>query len=273
MRCRKPAVLRYMKGHYFILLFFCVIVYSSCEKVVDIDLKNAVSKVVIEGAVSNLTDTQRVLISRTVPFYDSNTFPGVSGAVVTITDEIGTVYTLRERSPGVYSARRFRGVPGRVYRLKVISEGVEYAASSAMPRQVMIDSLGLSLTTFFQNEERGIQVLYSDPPDVKNQFRFLLTVNGIKSKSAFAYNDDFNNGRIVSRELLDFDLDIKSGDIVEVEMQCIDAAMYRYWSGLDQNESRGGASTTPANPVSNISNGALGYFSAHTQQKETMVIP
>jgi hypothetical protein len=51
---------------------------------------------------------------------------------------------------------------------------------------------------------------------------------------------------------------------VKVEMQCIDLGTYTYLSTF--NEASGNTNVTPYNPVSNISNNALGYFSAHTSR-------
>jgi hypothetical protein len=142
-----------------------------------------------------------------------------------------------------------------------------------MPNQVNLDSLGVSVNRFFGEERRSINVFLNDPPLTKNYYRFLLAVNGKPSENIFVFDDYFNDGKTVIRELLDFDLAPQPGDRIDVQMQCIDAFMFKYWQGIDQNESRGGATTTPANPVSNISNGALGYFSAHTKQEESVFIP
>lgn len=60
---------------------------------------------------------------------------------------------------------------------------------------------------------------------------------------------------------------IKAGDIITVEMQTIGKDVYDYFFSLDQTLSQSVA--TPANPVSNISGDALGYFSAHNVQTET----
>lgn len=261
------------KLYRFLSLVFAGITFISCEKVIDVNLNNASSVIVIEGFVTNRADSQYVQIHRTVNFDEPNTFPVVEGAVVTITDNNGRVVTLRERRPGFYMARNFVGRSGNTYNLKVIADGQEYTAKSTMPEQVSIDSMGISVTTFFGEERKSIQLLYDDPADVKNYYRFKLKINGIASENIFAFDDNFNDGRTVNRELFDFDLEAKSGDSAVIEMQCIDAAVLRYWQGLDQNQNRGGASTTPANPVSNISNGALGYFSAHTTQNEEIVIP
>lgn len=256
-----------------LLLMVIAIIFASCEKVIDVNLKNASSVIVIEGSVTNNIDSQYVQIGRSVNFNQSNEFPDVTGAVVTITDNTGRVVTLRERRPGFYMARNFTGNPGNTYSLKVLADGKEYTAKSTMPSQVNLDSIGVSVTTFFDEERKSIQLIYNDPADVKNYYRFKLKVNGISSDNIFPFDDSFTDGRSVNRELFDFDLDAKSGDVAEIEMHCIDAVVFRYWQGVDQNQSRGGAATTPANPVSNISNGALGYFSAHTVQHEEIVVP
>lgn len=245
----------------------------SCEKVIDLDLNKADAKLVIEANITNSTEVQFVKISRSVPFDQSNKFPPVSGAVVHFADERGRVFHLEEKEPGLYVANRFTGRPGITYYLRVLVDDKEYTASSKMPDQVYIDSLGITMNTLFDEEQKIVQAIYSDPPEVKNYYRFLLKINGFPTKSYFVFDDNFTDGRSVVRDLFDFDLEPQSGDEATIEMQCIDPVIFRYWLGLSQNESRGGASTIPANPVSNISNGALGYFSAHTSQLETLDIP
>lgn len=250
-------------------------VLTSCEKVIDIDLKDAEPVIVIEGRIvsSNSPITQVVKINRSVPFGEVNSFPAVSGAQVTVKDNTtNNSFVFTESKPGEYT-RTFTGRPGRTYTLSVLVNGKAYSAVSTMPDPVEIDSVGVSVNSFFGDEERSVIIQFTDPAPTKNYYRFLLTVNGARSKSIFTYDDKFSNGRVISNELFDFDLDIKPGDKAEIDMQCIDAKVFRYFEGLDQNESRGGASTTPANPVSNISNGALGYFSAQTSDIEKVEIP
>ena len=258
-----------------IFFFFGVLILSasSCEKVISVDLEDNDSLLVIEGVINNRTDTQFVRISSSVKVGDASVFPGVRGATVTVTDDHGGFYNFRERAPGIYSARRFRGMERYTYALKVVYNGKEYTAQSKMPSQVTIDSIGFLKTTFFGNERLSLQILYQDPPEIRNYYRFTMDINKIKSKSIFVTSDDFTDGKPVKRELVDPDIDLMTGDSVRVEMQSISLPIYKFWQGLDQNESRGGASVTPGNPISNISNGALGYFSTHTSQIKYTFVP
>lgn len=243
----------------------------SCQKVIQIDVNNAGPVLVIEGNVTNQNSTQTVKISKSVAITDASNFPPLSGATVTITCD-GIVYPLLEQSPGTYTTYGLPGQSAKTYQLNVVTDGKTYTSTSTMPGQVNLDSLNLNVTTIVSKNFQSAVVYYHDPAAITNYYRFILTVNGVQSKNYFVYNDELTNGREVNNDLRDNDLNLVNGDVVNVEMQCIDENIYQYFNGLDQNLNRGGASTTPANPVSNISNGALGYFSAHTVQNKQFVV-
>jgi len=99
----------------------------ACKKVVQVDLNNAAPQIVIEGEVTNRTETYQVRITKTVDFSADNTYPPITGATVTITDSTtGHGADLTETSPGVYTTNVFTGVPRHIYNLLVIAEGKEY---------------------------------------------------------------------------------------------------------------------------------------------------
>ncbi len=116
--------------------------------------------------------------------------------------------------------------------------------------------------------------VFFDPADVQNNYLFFLYVNGKKDKGfGNVFNDNFINGVRNQRPIIGGqDFKVTSKDVITVEMQCIDKSAYDYFYSLDQITGNGN-SATPANPVSNITGGALGYFSAHTVRKATAVIP
>ena len=53
----------------------------------------------------------------------------------------------------------------------------------------------------------------------------------------------------------------------------IDKANYTYFYSLANTTNGGPFSATPANPVSNIDNGGLGYFGAYLKDTISIVIP
>jgi hypothetical protein len=124
-----------------------------------------------------------------------------------------------------------------------------------------------------KDNKRMITVYFNDPPNVHNQYRFVMYVNNVQVKTIFAFDDEFIDGKHVTLDLQQNDTDIYPGDTVSVEMQCIDKPVYTYWFTLMQQQGNNpGGAVAPSNPPTNISPATLGYFSAHTTQTTTIVV-
>lgn len=256
------------------LLWFCVvIIFSSCEKVVDIDLNDSAKKYIIQGIVNNQGICQ-VKISQTVNFSDANNFPAISGATVTVKDNNGVPVLLNETAAGLYETNLISGVPTHIYNLAVNISGQQFTATSQMPVQVGFDSLYISELTLFGSTIKFATVIFRDPPLVKNAYHFIQYKNSLANKGIFAWNDDFSNGKTINSQLNDFNGNndkINNGDTIKVEMQCIDANVYSFWSSLAESSTGNSQNASPGNPISNINGGALGFFSAHTSQNKTVI--
>ena len=110
------------------------------------------------------------------------------------------------------------------------------------------------------------------PNLIKNYYRYKIYVNGDPDIAIYTDNDDFTDGRYVSRPFFS-DSEIEPGDQITMEMYNIDAGVHLYFYSLAQSGNGDEASATPANPVSNFTGGCLGYFSVQTKQTQTKVIP
>lgn len=259
------------KLNYKLVILVSLFLFSSCEKVINLELKKAESVIVIEGSISDQLENQFVKISKTTPFTESNTFNGFKGANVNIITPGGMPITFIEVSPGLYRSQRLKGTPGQTYKLEVLADGKLYTASSTMPLPVIPDSLGFKKLSFFGNANIYPTVYYKDPSGVQNQYRYLVKINN-KYQADIVSEDRFNNGNAVS-DVINYDGDdIKSGDIITIEMQSIDRNVFKYYFAISQIGGNGGPPVAPANPNSNISNGALGIFSAHTKSTLSIVL-
>lgn len=245
---------------------------TSCQRVIDIQINPGSTLIVIEGNVVNVAGAQTVSISKTVPYNDANVYPAVSGANVTITTN-NVTYTLKETQPGQYSVSNMRVKTGQEYLLIVKSDDKVYTSNSLMPVPVLLDSIGITTLAIGNKSVKTVSTFYHDPPGSVNQYRFVMYVNGVQVKQIFTLSDELTNGRIVNTMLYQDDIVLKTGDRVDVEMQCIDINVYNYWYTLSQQGGNGPTnSATPSNPISNLTNGALGYFSAHTTQKKSITV-
>ncbi|CAN5150496.1 hypothetical protein BH09BAC5_BH09BAC5_10890 [soil metagenome] len=259
-----------MKKYNILVGALLMIFISSCTKVIDIDLNSKDPQIVIEGNITDLSGPYTVKISQTVNFSAANSFPAVTGAVVTISDNVTNSETLTEVSPGIYQTTSLQGVPGRTYSLNVVANGKTFTAQSTMPTLVTLDSLLLEPNLSFGSPYYIIP-LFLDPPGQGNYYRCIETVNGERISGSFLYDDQLTDGLVNGQPLLDFSTQLSAGDSVSVELQCIDKDVNLYFFSLAQTAS--GQSGAPANPESNISNHAIGYFSAHTSSMKLVVIP
>lgn len=243
----------------------------SCEKVIEIDLNDVEAKMVIEANVHDEGGPYQVRLSKSVNYNESNVFPAVTGAFITLKDDEGNTEVLTESASGYYHSTSITGVPGRTYTLDIEADGLLLQSSSKMAINTPIDTL--IVEDGFFGSFRYLSVVYQDDPNVENYYRFIKVVNGITKKDIELATDQLNNGQVVSASLFFFGEDtLKSGDEVEIIMHGIDKVNYDYLRTLDDLVNQG-VSATPANPLSPFSPSALGYFSAHSVSRKTIVIP
>jgi hypothetical protein len=254
----------------FLLLFFLF----SCTKVVNINLNSTNPNIVIEGIVSDAPGPYQVQLTQTVNFSDPNVFPPVTGATVKITDsELGITDSLKEVVPGTYITQKLlQGIIGHTYQLLVLSNGQTYAASSTMPAKVNLDSVSFSTTNIFGTKSTSAVANFQDPAGIANYYTFTEYVNGQAIDQTFNFSDRLSDGTYIRRQLFNDSSYINPGDQVSIEMHCVDSQVWQYFNTLGQAKGNNSQAITPANPLSNISNNALGYFSAQTVQSGLSIL-
>jgi hypothetical protein len=265
----------YIKFRYISIILIISIswISTSCRKVIDLDLNSSNPEIVIEGSVSNSAGPHMVELTKTINFDESNNFPPVSGAVVRISDNVGNSDVLTEGPLGVYKTTSLAGVPGRNYLLEINVAGKMYQSTSYMYTPVAIDEVAVDSFTFGPNANKYVNVKFKDPAGVKNFYRIIEIINGDTLDIINVGSDRFSDGlEIVFPVFSDEDPELKSGDEVEILLMSIDESVYNYLSELSEVLNGGGQSAAPANPTSNISNNALGYFSAHSISTSTIIV-
>lgn len=250
------------------------ILLSACEKIIELKIPNNEVKYVIEGTITNEPGVCSVLISKTKNFNADNTFSGVSGANVKIENN-GAVVTLQETIPGVYKTSAINGTPGQTYHMTATIDGQVFTAASTMPAPIPFLDFYMKPADF--DSLRTIAyVKYKDSAATKNFYWFELFVNDQRQANYSVTNNDFTTGQTVNASVVfenttkDRSKDIKRGDKLGVEMHSIDPSVYLYLFSL--NGAKGTGNGSPANPISNITGGALGFFSAHTTQHKDLII-
>jgi hypothetical protein len=248
----------------------------ACKKVIQADLHNAASRIVIEGEITNVSGLYQVKVSRTVAFTESNDFPPVSGAKVTITDSTnGIGYQLAETSPGMYTVNGSAGVSKHRYYLSVETDSQRFTAISTMPGTVHLDSVSFALNTGFNGKkDLNAIVNFQDPPGLGNYYQFIEYINGRLIPDIFVFEDRLSDGRYIEEPLFNDSNYLHKGDTLAVKMYCVDESIYHYFFTLQEisNNNGGFQTASPANPNTNLTGGAMGYFSAHTFNEEKLAV-
>jgi hypothetical protein len=135
---------------------------------------------VVEGLITDKPEANIIKITRSLPLGTRATSDPVTGCAITISDNSGNVFSLKESDPGTYvtDPSSFRGKEGGIYTLHIKTK-VDNHTYQSYPVEMMhvpqIDSLYyekkiLSTSTAFV-ERNGCQV-YLDTHDPTNQCKF-----------------------------------------------------------------------------------------------------
>jgi hypothetical protein len=124
------------KSILYIVLVFTSVLFSSCEKVIDVDLNNAEPKLVIDAVIKwqkgTTGEEQIIKLNLTNDFFTNEILPA-NGASVTITNSVDETFTFFEDgTTGNYICTNFNPVIGETYTLVVIYDGEIYTATNSL---------------------------------------------------------------------------------------------------------------------------------------------
>lgn len=269
------------------LLFIVCSILASCTKVVNIDLNSANPNLVVDAEITDQPGPYTVNLTKTVNFSDNNVFPAVTGATVVITDNAGNSETLTETGSGNYVASHLQGTVGRSYHISITSNNKNYTATSTMPAPVALDSVIADTSSRTRGGGFGggnttpvvgvsVHAVFTDPAGVVNYYRLIECVNRVPNYNNISIvSDQGQDGSIISKSVVRRDTTIHKGDTITVILESIDVNVYEYYRTLAQitKQQTGIQTTVPGNPTTNLSNNALGFFSAYAIRTKYTIAP
>lgn len=258
------------KNLYMFMVLFVGLLSTGCEDLIEIDLNSADPRIVIEADLDNLDDWQVIYVSRTVPFDDDRQREIVTDANVDVQAVQGNnsrTYPFRySEMHEAYINTSFQVNGQTQYTLHVMIDGELYQSTESMAPYVEVDSMGIMKERIFEDDYYFATFKFQDPAETSNYYKYNVSVDGGLMKFYAVFNDKFNDGLYITHQIGSTDNDIALGSRVIVKRQLISPSVYRYWNEI---QSINPGSAAPANPTSNISNGALGYFSISNVQEYT----
>lgn len=249
----------------FIILSSLGSILSGCEDLIDVNLNSADPRIVIEADLDNIDESQVIYVSRTVPFDDHRKNEIISDAIVEVEGRDGQLHPFRySEMHEAYVNPSFHVIDNTMYTLRVQIDGDLYEAQEHMSSYIEVDSTGILKERIFGDDYYFATFRFQDPADIQNYYKYNVSVNGSPMKFYAVFNDKFNDGLYVNHQVGSVDNDITEDSFVIVKRQIISQSVYKYWNEI---QSVHPGSVAPANPASNISNGALGYFSVSSAKE------
>ena len=263
-------------------LFSLIMLLASCEEVIEVDLNEADPRLVVEGRVVNGAGPHLVQLTQSGSYFGEVEFPPVKGATVTISDDEGNTDLLIEQENGMYYTQTIVGMPGRKYTLDIEVDGAEYTASSTMPLAIEIDTTLFyyedGSTSFFVDSGFYVMGSLIDAKEL-NYYRMHIFIGSEMEEIKTWYNvpyEDFEFGAElgVSKEIWMNPYEaLEWEDTATVVVTSVNKDSYNYFVALSEANASGESfGSIPQNPPSNISNDALGFFDAVTEDEFTVVI-
>lgn len=186
-----------------------------------------------------------------------------------------------EAKRGYYTTTSIKGIPNRLYHLKVIANNQVFEAYDFMMDVPEIDSIKFVKLNGSAGKDDNLKplVYFNDPVYVSNYYYFF---EGRYHNEFYEYSINQNSwpGTLLSDEYLSEyvnGIEIRQGvhpvngevyfdlrDTLFIQLHSLSENCYNYYKNLtEQIQPDGGMfKPTPASPPNNISNGALGYFRA-----------
>ncbi|MEI7594745.1 MAG: DUF4249 domain-containing protein [Bacteroidota bacterium] len=280
-----------MKSYYINICLFliAIFVFTSCEERIDIKLKDSDKRIVVEGSITTETKAHKVIITESSSYFYNQVAPVVSGATVTISDNLGNVFPLTEipSNSGIYyTDANVKGIAGRTYTLKITNVDIdkngkteEYTASDLLKPVLTLDTISFELIDSIKYPPiYAINGWGQEPSTTGDYYVWKYYKNGILESDTLdelAFSDDnMVNGNYLPGFTI-FAGAALPGDTITVETISATKGYFDFIISfmIETRWNQGGIGGPPANVKTNISNGGLGWFNASDVTIAKGVVP
>ena len=256
----------------FVTLGIVIVFFTACEEVIDVDLNYSSERLVIEGHINWIKESQKteqfILLSKTSPYFD-NLREAASGAKVQITDLKNNIFEFTEKeNTGIYYP--LDTIPynvGNELTLEILYENQQYIGSEILHPVASIYKIEQDSIPFFGSVRTQIEAYCIDAKDEDNYSYFEFLSERLEDMFEYnVYRDAFSNGSEYYGVVLNGSLE--KNDTVRIRQYSLSKTAYQYWYLIIlQNTQQGGPfQTNPANLNGNMinitrsENNPLGYF-------------
>jgi hypothetical protein len=272
-----------MKKISLLFLLLATLSFTSCEEVVDVNLKTATPQLVVSAAIQWTKGTkgnQQVIKLTTTSNYFDNEIPVVSGAKIYVTNSDRKTFNFIEVfETGEYVCTDFEPVINETYTLVITNKGNTYTATETLKSVAPITKLVQNNNGGFTKDKIEVKAYFFDPPNENNYYLYNYMYSNQVTGNSSAEEDRFFQGNEFFS--VSFNDNLKPGDQVEIKHSGISENYYNYLTILISLAGDSGRlifqtpSATVRGNILNITdknNHPLGYFSLSEVDSQKYVI-
>jgi len=259
-------------------LILMLVVLSSCEEIIDVDLQDEAPRLVIEASIDwekgTTGNDQLIKLNMSTPFFETASITAVEGALVSVTnDSTDDVFVFADTGEGNYTTSEFIPILNDTYTLEVIHDGETYAASEALVSVAPINEIRQSIEGGFNDEIIDLNLYFDDPVNEENFYFSKLLREGDTFTELNTLSDRFIDGNEVfiifeKDGYSDNDSEFLPGDVVKIELLGVSEQFYgfmeilieQYYGGGDPFSSTAAEIKGNCINLTNEANYAYGYF-------------
>ncbi|MDB4438905.1 DUF4249 domain-containing protein [bacterium] len=131
--------------YYILFLSTFLILFSSCEDVIDVTLPESESQIVVDAWLTNLEGRQVIKLTTTQPYFDNTLAEGIDNAIINISNNNGTNFSFTSEGNGVYThaltAEQTFGEVGDEFTLDINVNNQNLTSTTLLNDVPAIDSL------------------------------------------------------------------------------------------------------------------------------------
>jgi len=269
----------------------------SCTEDIDVKLHSGETRLLVEANVNSDFKKHIVKLKETSDVFYSQDAITVNNAVVSVSDGT-TDFKYIEKEPGIYESKiEFAGQAGKTYSLSIKNVDInkdgnmeEYLASSTMRQAYVIDSIKMHFDPEYESndndEDKGefwlLSIYTKDDIDSEDYYAFASRVNDVlvhdTITEVLVEKDTYFNGKetkgvdVSEFNQLKEDEILHNMDKITLETYAINKGYYDFVSQLQlMDEESSMFSGPPGNIKTNISNGAIGFFSVYSITRTNII--
>ncbi|OHX66282.1 DUF4249 family protein [Flammeovirga pacifica] len=254
-------------------LFFILplLVFFGCEEPIFLDVPIGATRTIIDANVSESNSLSRIILSRSLPYNDTTSFPPIENASIVLfpTDFGNNTFPFNFQGSFSYGAlytpqTQIRLIPKQFYTLNVFLPGNEVEQDTLFQAQVRVPTeVPIEKISFRKSQDQYIvRIHFTDPKNELNYYSWRISqkINGqfiLLSPSRIPLSTDRGiDGKSVFVEypFTSFSLN----DTLQVHLKSLDQSVYNYYVAVNNLIEASGTNVSVENPPSNFASTVTG---------------